>query len=225
MYVLLVEDDENLGEMVVYNLKKQGYKVDWSLDGNEATDMIRQNAYNIIILDLMLPKKSGFDVCKFTRSSKKNGETPIILLTALSDEESKIRGFTLGADDYVTKPFSIKELIARIRVISKRVGIAARTHLKFDGIELDRRSKSVTVDGNPLQLTKTEEELLEMFLESPDKVFSKNQLLERIWKGEIDRQTRTVDVYISRLRKKLGKSGKYLKTLPRIGYKLTKEAR
>jgi DNA-binding response OmpR family regulator len=223
LQILLVEDDENLGEMIAYNLEKQGYRVDWVLDGDEAIDRIKRNAYDMIVLDIMLPKRNGFEVCRFTRSSEKNGETPIILLTALPDEENKIQGFNLGADDYVTKPFSMKELIARIEVISKRVGITARTHLKFDGIELDRRSRSVTVNGSPVSLTKTEEELLEVFLESPEKVFSKEQLLERIWKGNVGKQTRTVDVYISRLRKKLGKSGKYLKTLPRIGYKLTRE--
>jgi len=222
MVVLLVEDDEDLGELVKYNLEKHKFKVDWVLDGKEAFEKVMKQRYDLIILDLMLPGMSGLDLCREIRESSPNRETPIIMLTALSDEDTKVKGFSTGADDYVTKPFSMKELIARIEAVLRRVGHIKKDVIEFNGIVIDRKSKSVTVDGNPVYLTKTELQLLEFFLEHPEQLFSREELLEKIWGAEHNETTRTVDVYISRLRKKLGEKGKYLKTLPRLGYKLTK---
>ena len=223
MIVLLVEDDEDLGELVKYNLEKNQFKVDWVLDGREALERIKTNRYNLIILDLMLPGISGLDICREIRENPTNKDVPVIVLTALSDEDTKVKGFSVGADDYVTKPFSMKELLARIEAVLRRAGYVRRDTVEFEGIVYDKKSKSVTVDGNPIYLTKTELQLLEFFLEHPDQLFSREELLEKIWGHDHNETTRTVDVYISRLRKKLGDKGKYLKTLPRLGYKLTRE--
>ena len=223
MVVLLVEDDEDLGELVKYNLEKNQFKVDWVLDGREALERIKTNRYNLIILDLMLPGISGLDICREIRENPTNKDVPVIVLTALSDEDTKVKGFSVGADDYVTKPFSMKELLARIEAVLRRAGYVRRDTVEFEGIVYDKKSKSVTVDGNPIYLTKTELQLLEFFLEHPEQLFSREELLEKIWGHDHNETTRTVDVYISRLRKKLGNKGKYLKTLPRLGYKLTRE--
>ena len=223
MVVLLVEDDEDLGELVKYNLEKNQFKVDWVLDGREALERIKTNRYNLIILDLMLPGISGLDICREIRENPTNKDVPVIVLTALSDEDTKVKGFSVGADDYVTKPFSMKELLARIEAVLRRAGYVRRDTVEFEGIVYDKKSKSVTVDGNPIYLTKTELQLLEFFLEHPEQLFSREELLEKIWGHDHNETTRTVDVYISRLRKKLGDKGKYLKTLPRLGYKLTRE--
>ena len=223
MIVLLVEDDEDLGELVKYNLEKNQFKVDWVLDGREALERIKTNRYNLIILDLMLPGISGLDICREIRENPTNKDVPVIVLTALSDEDTKVKGFSVGADDYVTKPFSMKELLARIEAVLRRAGYVRRDTVEFEVIVYDKKSKSVTVDGNPIYLTKTELQLLEFFLEHPEQLFSREELLEKIWGHDHNETTRTVDVYISRLRKKLGDKGKYLKTLPRLGYKLTRE--
>jgi DNA-binding response OmpR family regulator len=223
MIVLLVEDDEDLGELVKYNLEKNQFKVDWVLDGKEALESIKTNRYNLIILDLMLPGISGLDICKEIRKNSTNKDVPVIVLTALSDEDTKVKGFSMGADDYVTKPFSMKELLARIEAVLRRAGYVRRDAVEFEGIVFDKKSKSVTVNGKPIYLTKTELQLLEFFLENTEQLFSREELLEKIWGHDHNETTRTVDVYISRLRKKLGDKGKYLKTLPRLGYKLTRE--
>jgi len=221
--VLLVEDDETIGELVRYNLEKQGYSVEWVLDGKEALERLNEKKYDIIVLDLMLPEIDGLELCRRIREEGVNKDTPIIVLTALSDEDTKVKGFSSGADDYVTKPFSVKELIARIEAVLRRVGYSKKEVLEFEGIVENRKSKTVTVDGKPIYLTKTELQLLEFFLEHPEQLFTREELLENIWGADHNETTRTVDVYISRLRKKLGEKGKHLKTLPRLGYKLTKD--
>ena len=219
MRILLVEDDEDLGEIVKYNLEKEGFKVDWVLDGETALEKVNRSLYDLIILDIMLPKIDGIEVCRRIRERTK--DIPVIMLTALSDEKTKITSFNYGADDYLTKPFSIRELIARIGAISRRFGKSAGQVIEFDGVKIDKFSKMVTVDGKPVHLTKTEYQLLEFFLENPDRVFSREEILDRIWGPEHSENSRTLDVYISRLRKKLGEKGRYLKTLSRLGYKLS----
>ncbi len=221
--VLLIEDDENLGELTKERLEDYGFSVEWVTDGEEAFERLRKRKYDIILLDLMLPGMSGLELCRKTREETLNRETPVIILTALGDEETKVKGLTLGADDYVTKPFSVKELIARIEAVLRRTGYGKKDILEFEGIVENKKSKSVTVDGKPIHLTKTELQLLEFFLEHPEELFSREELLEKIWGANHDETTRTVDVYISRLRKKLGEKGKFLRTLPRLGYKLTRE--
>jgi DNA-binding response OmpR family regulator len=224
MKILIVEDEEDLSSMLKFLLEKEfDAEVECVSDGNEAEKRIRANAYDLIILDVMLPGVKGITLCKIARETLPNADTPIIIITAVATElEERLKGFECGADDYIIKPFNHKEFIARIQAVLRRSGKISKDVLKFMGIVLDKRSKSVTVDGKPVHLTKTELELLEFFLEHPEQLFSKEELLELIWKGEHDETTRTVDVYISRLRKKLGEKGKYLKTLPRLGYKLTK---
>ena len=221
--ILLVEDDQVLGETLLDRLEEAGYSVDWALDGEEAEELLKKKKFDLIILDIMLPGKSGIELCREIRQGGLNQDTPVIFLTAAGKEEDKIEGFRVGGDDYITKPFSMKELLARIEAVLRRVGHTSREVLEFEGLVENKKSKSVLVDGKPIHLTKTELQLLEFFLEHPEQLFSREELLEKIWGAGHDETTRTVDVYISRLRKKLGEKGKYLKTLPRLGYKLTKE--
>ncbi len=220
MRVLFVEDDEDLGEIVKYNLEKEGFQVDWVLDGETALSKIQSEDYDILIIDIMLPKLDGIELTKRARREGKNTETPIIMLTALSDEDTKLVSFEEGADDYITKPFSIKELIARMRAVARRY--RKSDVLEFEGIRIDREAAEASVDGKPLHLTKTEFELLTLLVQNPNRIFTREELLEKIW-GKESEQTRTVDVYISRLRKKLGSKGHLLKTLPRLGYKLSSD--
>jgi len=223
MRVLLVEDDESLGEIVKYNLEKEGFEVVWTLDGESALRELEKGHFDIVILDIMLPKISGVEVCRKIRESERTKELPVIMLTALSDEATKIKSFSYGADDYITKPFSMKELIARIGAISRRMGKSVGQVIEFDGLRLDKVSRTVSVNGTPIHLTKTEYQLLEFFLENPNRVFSREEILERVWGADHSESSRTLDVYISRLRKKLKEKGRYLKTLSRLGYKFSTE--
>ncbi len=223
MRILFVEDDEDLGEVVKYNLEKENFAVEWIKDGKKAVEKALESNFDLILLDIMLPEMEGTQICKILRENEKTKETPVIMLTALCDENTKVTSFSYGADDYVTKPFSIKELIARIKAVARRWKINTEETLRFKDITVKELSKSVEINGKPIQVTKTEYLLIKTFLSNPDKVFSREELLEKIWGKEHKEQTRTLDVYISRLRKKLGDYGKYLKTIPRLGYKFSTE--
>jgi DNA-binding response OmpR family regulator len=167
----------------------------------------------------MLPEISGEELIEKIRKIKEN--MPIIMITALEDENKKITCFIKGADDYIIKPFSLREFILRVKALLRRAHVLDRKSLSYEGIELDLEKKQVKVNGKYKDLTKTEYLLLKYFLENPGKVLSKEELLQKFWQDE-DEGSRVVDVYISRLRKKLGEKGKLIKTVPRLGYKLSK---
>ena len=223
--VLIVEDDKTLLSVLEYNLAKESYNVVSATDGVEALEIARKEKPDLIILDIMLPKMSGFEVCRILR---KEMTAPILMLTAKDDEIDKIAGLDLGADDYMTKPFSMRELLARARAMLRRAEmqvpkLAAENQLKFGDIEVDIRRHSVTKGGNILSLTPKEFDLLTFLASNKGLVFSRDQLLENIWGYDYFGNTRTVDVHIRWLREKIENNPnkpKRLVTVRGVGYKL-----
>lgn len=225
MKVLVVDDDEKILKVLTVYLEKEGYGVITAKNGWEAVDKARQLDPDIVLLDVMLPSLDGWGVCKEIR---RNSNVPIIMLTARDAEADRIIGLELGADDYVVKPFSPKEVIARIRAIFRRIQLESspepREHsLKVGSIVLDQKSHSLTVAGDSVELTPTEYKLLELFLSHPGQVFSRLQLIEKVQGYAFEGYERTVDSHIKNLRKKLGASADephYIKTIYGVGYKL-----
>ncbi len=223
--VLIVEDDKTLLSVLEYNLAKEGYNVVSATDGVEALEIARKEKPDLIILDIMLPKMSGFEVCRILR---KEMTAPILMLTAKDDEIDKIAGLDLGADDYMTKPFSMRELLARARAMLRRAEmqvpkLAMENQLKFGDIEVDIRRHSVTKGGNILGLTPKEFDLLTFLASNRGLVFSRDQLLEKVWGYDYFGNTRTVDVHIRWLREKIENNPnkpKRLVTVRGVGYKL-----
>ena len=207
-YVLIAEDESAVSELLFYNLKKEDYDVAIANDGEEAMLMIEERAPDLLLLDWMLPKVSGIEVCRRVRSGGANTNLPIIMLTARGEESDRIRGLDTGADDYVTKPFSTTELMARVRAVLRRI----RPGLKDDriivgDIEIDRVAHRVTRNGNDIHLGPTEFRLLDYFMQHPGRVFSREQLLDTVWGSDVYVEARTVDVHVGRLRKALRQEG------------------
>ena len=220
--ILIVEDDRNLLDTLKYNLRKEGYSVVTAVDGVEALEVARRDKPDFIILDIMLPKMSGFEVCRILR---KEMTVPILMLTAKTEEVDKVVGLEIGADDYMTKPFSMRELLARIRAMLRRVEMQVPTTgtLKLGDIEIDISRHTITKGGNILSLTPKEFDLLAFLAKNKGLVFSRDQLLEKIWGYDYPGDTRTVDVHIRWLREKLEDNPakpKRLVTVRGVGYKL-----
>ncbi|WP_093689791.1 response regulator transcription factor [Sporolituus thermophilus] len=228
MKVLVVDDDEKILKVLTAYLEKEGYSVITARDGWEAVDKARQLGPDIVLLDVMLPSLDGWGVCKEIR---RTSDVPIIMLTARDAEADRIIGLELGADDYVVKPFSPKEVIARMRAIFRRLQPASRREggeriLKVGDAVLDQNNRSLTIAGTPVELTPTEYKLLELFLAHPGRVFSRLQLIEKVQGYAFEGYERTVDSHIKNLRKKLGASPDephYIKTIYGVGYKLAGE--
>ncbi len=222
--ILLVEDDRNLLHVLDYNLTREGYNVITAVDGVAALDMAREQRPVLIILDLMLPGLDGFEVCRILR---KEMSTPILMLTAKDEEVDKIVGLEIGADDYMTKPFSMRELLARVRAMLRRVGMIEPSRedmpLCLGNLEIDTSRRIVTVDGRSLKMTAKEFDVLAFLARNKGIVFSRQRLLEKVWGYEYAGNTRTVDVHIRRLRQKIEASPgrpKRLLTVRGVGYKL-----
>ncbi len=220
--VLLIEDDLNITELVRYNLERANYNIDTVTDGEDGLYMAIQNTPDVILLDWMLPNLSGLEICRQLRRKAATANVPIIMLTARADEPDRVRGLEMGADDYVVKPFSPKELIARIQAVLRRVRPAlAGEDLTFEDICLDNVSHRVTRAGNVVQLGPTEYRLLRHFMENPGRVFSREQILDAVWGHNVYVEARTVDVHIRRLRKAMNASGQdYIRTVRSAGYAL-----
>ncbi|MBZ0128292.1 MAG: phosphate regulon transcriptional regulator PhoB [Rhodobacteraceae bacterium] len=221
--ILLVEDEPAQREVLSYNLAAENYRVNLAQDGEEAIMLVREDPPDLIVLDWMMPKLSGIEVCRHLKSRAETRAIPVIMLSARSEEVDRVRGLETGADDYVIKPFSIVELMARIRANLRRVrpssvGIV----LEFKDIQLDGETHRVTRAGKLVKLGPTEFRLLATFMERPGRVFSREQLLDRVWGNDIHIETRTVDVHIGRLRKALcGQGGDDpLRTVRSAGYAL-----
>lgn len=223
--VLLIEDDLSITELVRYNLERANYSIDTITDGEEGLYMAIQDTPDVILLDWMLPNLSGLEICRQLRRNEGTANVPIILLTARADEPDRVRGLEMGADDYVVKPFSPKELIARIQAVLRRVRPAlAGEDLVFDDIRLDNVSHRVTRNGEAVQLGPTEYRLLRHFMENPGRVFSREQLLDSVWGHNVYVEPRTVDVHIRRLRKAMNAAGEdYIRTVRSAGYALDKK--
>ena len=206
--VLVVEDEPAQREVLKYNLESEGYKVSFAINGEEALLMITEDLPDVIVLDWMLPNVSGIEVCRQVKSRPETREIPVIMLSARSEEGDKVRGLETGADDYVTKPYSVSELLARVRSQLRRSRpTMAGQILVFEDIQLDSETHRVTRDGELLKLGPTEFRLLSTFIEKPGRVWSRDQLLDRVWGRDIYVDTRTVDVHVGRLRKALTANG------------------
>ena len=222
-YALVVEDELALVELVRYNLEKDGYEVDIARDGEDAILMVEERQPDIIVLDWMLPKLAGIEVCRRLRSKSTTRNVPIIMLTAKTEEADRIRGLDTGADDYMTKPFSMVELTARIRAVLRRIRPAlAEDKVEIGDITLDRTAHRVVRNGDEIHLGPTEFRLLDHFVQHPGRVFSREQLLDAVWGSDVYVETRTVDVHIGRLRKALLKVGGEdpIRTVRSAGYAL-----
>lgn len=222
--VMLVEDEEALALLLKYNLEKEGYEVLWEARGGKVILEIEKNMPSVIILDWMLPEISGVELCKMIRNKPDIKAIPIIMLTAKGEEEDKIKGLTAGADDYVTKPFSIPELMARVKSQLRRAPEPiTEKELIFEDIKMDLVAKKVYRGDNYVHLGPTEFRLLKMLMENVGKVFSREYLLKTVWGDNIYVESRTVDVHIRRLRKTLNQFGSdYIRTVRASGYALDK---
>ena len=221
--VLVVEDDPNLSELVAYNLEREGFTVDRTPDGEEALLLAREHAPDLIILDWMIESLSGIEVCRRLRRMNETANVPIIMLTARAEEEDRIRGLETGADDYVVKPFSPRELVARAQAVLRRVRPAlAGGALHYADVEMDTTAHRVKRGGQPIALGPTEFRLLRHFLENPGRVFSRERLLDAVWGRDSDIEMRTVDVHIRRLRKAINLEGlpDIIRTVRSAGYAL-----
>lgn len=220
--VLVVDDEPDITALVAYHLAKAGYRVSTASNGTEALRAAREERPDVIVLDLMLPVMSGYDVLQELRRMDETRDVGVILLTSRQEEADRIRGLTLGADDYLTKPFSPPELALRVAALLRRLGSPAVTGgstLAADPIVIDRSAHRASVDGTELELTATEYRLLLTLVERRGRVQSRPQLLESVWEAHPEIQTRTVDMHIQRLRSKLGKHGDLIETVRGFGYR------
>ncbi|MEE4351173.1 MAG: phosphate regulon transcriptional regulator PhoB [Pacificimonas sp.] len=221
--VLIVEDDTNLVELLTYNFEKEGFSTVSSGDGEEALVLAQEENPDIVILDWMIANLSGIEVCRRLRRNPDTQNVPIIMLTARTEEADRIRGLETGADDYITKPFSPRELIARINAVLRRLRPAiAGASLSYSDIEMDLGAHRVTRGGEAVALGPTEFRLLRHFLEHPGRVFSREQLLDAVWGRDVYVEQRTVDVHIRRLRKAINAGGRsdIIRTVRSAGYAL-----
>lgn len=225
--MLVVEDEPDIAALVAYQLAQAGYQVRTSASGREAIGAVEADPPDLVVLDLMLPEMSGLDVLRTLRSRKETRELPVIVLTARREEEDRIRGLELGADDYVSKPFSPRELVLRVEAVLRRAaGAASRggRRLRAGPIVLDPEGHRVMVDGREVDLTPTEFRLLECLLERRGRTQSRRALLESVWGTTAEIETRTVDMHVRRLRSKLGPSAAdWIETVRGFGYRFRRE--
>jgi two-component system, OmpR family, phosphate regulon response regulator PhoB len=221
--VLIVEDESALATMLSYNLEKEGFDVCTASDGEEALIQVAERKPDVVLLDWMLPLVSGIEVCRQIRRAPASRSLPIIMLTARGEEGDRVRGLNSGADDYIVKPFSPAELIARVRAVMRRAQPAsAEEVLRFADVTMDLVAHRVARDGKPIHLGPTEFRLLRFLMQHPGRVFSREQLLDRVWGHDVYVEVRTVDVHIRRLRKALnaGKAVDLIRTVRAAGYAL-----
>ncbi|MBI4844551.1 MAG: response regulator transcription factor [Nitrospirae bacterium] len=217
--ILIVEDDTDIAEMLSYNLRKEGFDVSVASNGEESLEFLKDCRPQLIILDLMLPLIDGYDVCRAIRSNEETSIIPVIMLTAKSRESDMIAGFELGADDYITKPFSPKELIARVRAVLRRFDLQLPGGtIKIGDISIDTVRHKATVLGAPIQLTYTEFRLLAYMAQRPGVVLPRNKILSDVFDYQPESYDRSVDNHIKTLRKKLGDARDYIETIRGVGY-------
>ncbi|MBI5600642.1 MAG: response regulator transcription factor [Gemmatimonadetes bacterium] len=220
--ILVVDDEADIVALVVYHLAKEGYRVSSASSGTDALETARRERPALIVLDLMLPGLSGFDVLEQLRADAATAGIAVLMLTARKEEPDRIKGLSLGADDYLTKPFSPQELVLRVRAILRRsaAASAAGDLLTIGALAIDRAAHTVTVRGREVELTPTEFKLLLLLAERRGRVQGRAQLLEHVWEAAPDIQTRTVDMHVQRLRAKLESAGDLIETVRGFGYRL-----
>ncbi len=222
--ILVVDDEPDITALVAYHLAKAGYRVSTASNGTDALRTAAEQRPDVVVLDLMLPGLSGLDVLQALRKQDETRDVGVILLTARREEADRIRGLSLGADDYLTKPFSPNELTLRVAAIIRRLAapaVAGGSQVSAGPLTIDRSAHRVTVEGEDLQLTATEYKLLVTLLERRGRVQTRPQLLETVWDAQPDIQTRTVDMHVQRLRTKLGAAGDLIETVRGFGYRFT----
>ena len=221
--IFIIEDEPSIIQLVQHNLEKNGFLVSSSLNGNDGLKELKKFQPDLLLLDWMLPDLSGIEICKNIRKDNSFKNLPVIMLTAKGEEEDKIKGLDSGVDDYLTKPFSFNELMARIKAVLRRSNPnTVSDNLKFDDVMLDRIEKRVFRDGQEIKLGPTEFRLLEFFLTNPKRVYSRDQILESVWPNNINVESRTIDVHIRRLRQSVNLKNKkeLIRTVRSSGYSL-----
>ena len=217
--ILVVDDEEDLCEILKFNLENEGYEVDTANSAEEALKM-NISSYHLLLLDVMMGEISGFKMANLLKKDKKTAQVPIIFITAKDTENDTVTGFNMGADDYISKPFSLREVIARVKAVLRRTATSdtekAPEQLCYQSLVIDITKKKVSIDGEEVPLTKKEFEILFLLLQNKGRVFSREDILSRIWSDEVYVLDRTIDVNITRLRKKIGTYGKRIVT--RLGY-------
>lgn len=219
----IVEDEQPIITLVKYNLEKEGYKVSSSDNGNEGIEDIKKLFPDLVLLDWMLPDFSGVEICKILKKEKKFKEIPIIMLTAKGEDEDKIKGLNSGADDYITKPFSFPELLARIKALLRRSKPSLVSDIvEFEDLKVDRLTRRVFRKNKEIHLGPKEYDLINFFIKNPKRVYSREQILENVWSDNINVETRTVDVHIRRLRQSINIDGfkELIRTVRSAGYSL-----
>lgn len=221
--ILVVDDEPDITALVAYHLARSGYRVSTAANGLEALQAAREEQPALVVLDLMLPELSGFEVLERIRNDKSLADTPVLMLTARREEPDRVQGLSLGADDYLVKPFSPQELVLRVRNILRRTKTKSaerRNIITIGDVEIDKDAHAVTLKGGPVELTATEYKLLLTLADRRGRVQSRAQLLEIVWESAPDIQTRTVDMHVQRLRAKLGAAGDLIETVRGFGYRL-----
>jgi two-component system phosphate regulon response regulator PhoB len=219
--ILVVDDEPDIMELVRFNLSQEGFEVDTAENGANALAQIGRRPPDLVILDLMLPDLSGADVCRKLRSMPETSKLPVIMLTARSEEVDRVVGFELGADDYVTKPFSPRELVLRVKAVLRRGVLPESVTRRFEHgpLQLDQEGHRCLLDGDELELTAKEFRLLAALMARPGRVWSREQLLDDVWGSDIAVTHRTVDTHVKRLREKLGAAGDLIHTVRGVGYR------
>ena len=219
--IYCVEDDDNIRELVIYTLETTGLKARGFAEGSAFMEALAFDTPELILLDIMLPGDDGLELLKKLKSSPKTKSIPVIMVTAKGTEYDKVIGLDSGADDYVTKPFGMMELVSRIKAVLRRSGkVEDRIDMEFSGVRMDIKKHEVTVDGKQVALTLKEFELLEKLMRNQGIVLTRDQLLTEIWGYDFDGETRTVDVHIRTLRQKLGAKGEIIQTVRGVGYRV-----
>lgn len=226
MKILAVDDEKDIVELIAYNLEKEGYSVIRAYDGERALELVMTQNPDLLLLDLMLPGINGVDVCRRLRNDRRSANLPIIMLTAKNEEIDRVLGLEMGADDYITKPFSLRELIARVRAVLRRTGAAQKKEQQgefvFKDLRVDYDAHEVFVAGKKVDLSPTEKKLLMFLSRNPGRVFSRDQILDQVWEGESFVERRTVDVHVRRLRAQIEpdqENPHYILTVRGTGYK------
>ena len=215
--ILIVDDEESLCEILQFNLEVEGYEADVAYSAEQALEM-HPERYSLILLDVMMGEMSGFKMARILKSNPETARVPVIFCTARDTEDDTVAGLNLGADDYIAKPVSIREVLARVRSVLRRTASPQTESevIGYEGLEMDLRRKSCTVDGNEVSLTKKEFEILSLMLSHRGVIFSREEILHRVWSDEVVVLDRTIDVNITRLRRKIGRYGEHIVT--RLGY-------
>ena len=219
--ILIVEDEQDIRDLLIFNLQKEGFKVESADNGDSALSLIRKNNFDLILLDLMLPGIGGFDLTRILKNDKKTSETPILMLTAKGEESDIVKGLELGADDYMTKPFSIKVLVARInKILIKSSNRSDEANvLKHNSLSINLKARDVIVEGKKIDLTFTEFEILKLLASHSKWVYTRNEIINNIRGDDYIVTDRTIDFQIVGLRKKMGPAGKFIKTVRGVGYR------